>query len=83
MRQALENQHSGTSDLALGEVLNALGFMGRPLYLTPEFYANKPVDRLIIQEGGQQQEMILNLRDIHRHILAFFNVHVRSIYGLP
>jgi len=24
-----------------------LGFVGRPLYLTPEFYANKPVDRLI------------------------------------
>jgi hypothetical protein len=28
-------------------VLNALGFVGRPLYLTPEFYANKPIDRLI------------------------------------
>jgi len=28
-------------------VLNALGFVGRPLYLTPEFYANKPVDWLI------------------------------------
>jgi transposase len=41
------------------------------------------IDVLIIQEGGQQQEMILNLRDIHRRILAFFSVHVRSIYGLP
>jgi transposase len=28
-------------------VLNALGFVSRPLYLTPEFYANKPLDRLI------------------------------------
>jgi len=28
-------------------VLNALGFTGRPLYLTPEFFANKPLDRLL------------------------------------
>jgi len=28
-------------------VLNALGFVGRPLYLTPEFFANKPLDRLL------------------------------------
>ncbi len=27
-------------------VLNALGFVSRPLYLTPEFFANKPVDLL-------------------------------------
>lgn len=28
-------------------VLNGLGFVGRPLYLTPEFFANKPIDVLI------------------------------------
>ena len=28
-------------------VLNALGFVSRPLYLTPEFFSNKPVDALI------------------------------------
>src|SRR5258707_12203113 len=28
-------------------VLNGLGFVNRPLYLTPEFYANKPVELLI------------------------------------
>lgn len=31
-------------------VVNALGFVGRPLYLTPEFFSNKPVD-LLIREG--------------------------------
>ena len=31
-------------------VLNALGFVGRPLYLTPEFFSNKPVDLLIHPE---------------------------------
>ena len=33
-----------------GMILNALGFVGRALYLTPEFFANKPVD-LLIREG--------------------------------
>src|SRR5579871_1228099 len=28
-------------------VLNGLGYVNRPLYLTPEFYANKPVEVLI------------------------------------
>ena len=28
-------------------ILNALGFVGRPLYLTPEFFSNKPVNLLI------------------------------------
>src|SRR5262245_3839951 len=28
-------------------VLNGLGFVNRPLYLTPEFYGNKPVEVLI------------------------------------
>jgi transposase len=31
-------------------VLNALGFVGRALYLTPEFFSNKPID-LLIREG--------------------------------
>jgi len=31
-------------------VLNALGFVGRALYLTPEFFGNKPIG-LLIQEG--------------------------------
>lgn len=28
-------------------VMNALGFTGRPLYLTPEFFADKPLERLL------------------------------------
>jgi len=31
-------------------VLNALGFVGRALYLTPEFFSNKPID-ILIREG--------------------------------
>ena len=28
-------------------VIDALGFVGRPLYLPPEFFDNKPIDLLI------------------------------------
>ena len=28
-------------------VINGLGFVGRALYLTPEFYRSKPIDLLI------------------------------------
>lgn len=37
-------------------VLNGLGFVGRALYLTPEFYANKPVD-LLIGEGIRAEDL--------------------------
>ncbi|MDQ7030649.1 MAG: IS1634 family transposase [Ardenticatenia bacterium] len=37
-------------------VLNALGFVGRPLYLPPEFFANKPLDRLL--RPGLTPEML-------------------------
>jgi transposase len=34
-------------EAVIAMILNALGFVGRPLYLTPEFFSNKPVDLLI------------------------------------
>ncbi len=37
-------------EATLAMILNALGFVGRPLYLTPEFFQNKPVD-LLIRDG--------------------------------
>ncbi|MCR4407379.1 MAG: IS1634 family transposase [Anaerolineae bacterium] len=37
-------------------VLNALGFTARPLYLTTEFFANKPLDRLL--RPGLTAEML-------------------------
>lgn len=37
-------------------VLNGLGFVGRALYLTPEFFSNKPVD-LLIGEGVTAEKL--------------------------
>jgi len=51
------NKHVGVTErkVSVGEavqamVLNALGFVGRALYLTPEFFSNKPID-ILIREG--------------------------------
>jgi len=43
---------SGEKEVTIGEavqamVLNAMGFVNKPLYLTPHFFANKPVENLI------------------------------------
>ena len=43
--QTKRNVTVGESVMAM--ILNALGFVSRPLYLTPEFFSNKPVDLLI------------------------------------
>jgi transposase len=40
------------------------------------------IDLLFHHDDDTQQVLILNLRDIHRHILSFFSVHVRKMYGL-
>lgn len=37
-------------------ILNGLGFVSRPLYLTPEFFHNKPVD-LLVGEGLETQDL--------------------------
>ena len=38
-------------------VLNALGFVDRPLYLFPEFMATKPVE-ILIREGLKAEDFI-------------------------
>ncbi|MEK6845586.1 MAG: IS1634 family transposase [Nanoarchaeota archaeon] len=43
---------SGERGVTIGEavqamILNAMGFVNKPLYLTPQFFANKPVENLI------------------------------------
>ena len=37
-------------EAAAGMILNGLGFANRPLSLTPQFFANKPLD-LLFREG--------------------------------
>jgi transposase len=41
------------------------------------------IDVVWLEQQGQQLRLILNLTDLHRHILSFFSHHVRKIYILP
>ena len=43
----LTKRKVSVGEAVMAMVLNALGFVSRPLYLTPEFFSNKPVDLLV------------------------------------
>lgn len=49
-------------EAAVAMVLNAMGFTGRPLYLTSRFYESRPVDTLIREE--------LSSKDFHDYSLG-------------
>lgn len=58
-------------------VLNALGFVGRPLYLTPEFFRTKPVD-LLVGEGLTAAD--LNDHNLGRALDALFRAGVTEVF---
>jgi transposase len=59
-------------------VLNGLGFVNRPLYLTPEFYANKPVEVLI---GAGMSAEDLNDDCLGRALDAVYSVGVTQVFA--
>ena len=59
-------------------VINALGFASRPLYLTPEFFANKPVDLLI--GPGIKAEM-LNDDSLGRAMDVLYEVGLTEVFA--
>jgi transposase len=71
-------------------VLNGLGFVGRALYLTPEFYRTKPVD-LLIGEGIEADDLNSDslgkaLDDLHEagitEVFAQVSAHALKQYGI-
>ena len=71
-------------------VLNGLGFVGRPLYLTPQFYRTKPLD-LLIGEGIEADDLngdSLGKALDHLYqagmteIFAAVSAHALRVYGL-
>ena len=56
------NRKVSVGDAVVAMVLNAMGFTGRPLYLTSRFFDNRPVDTLI-REG-------LSSGDLHDYSLG-------------
>jgi transposase len=59
-------------------VLNGLGFVGRPLYLTPEFFQNKPVD-ILIGEGLMADDLDAN--SLGRALDAVFEAGVTEVFA--
>jgi transposase len=71
-------------------VLNGLGFSGRATYLTPEFYASKPVDLLIgegLEAGDLNSDSLGKALDcLHEagitELFAAVSVHALREYGI-
>lgn len=59
-------------------VINALGFVSRPLYLTPEFFHNKPVDLLV---GAGIEASDLNDDCLGRALDALFEHGVTELFA--
>ena len=59
-------------------VLNGLGFVSRPLYLSPEFFHNKPVD-LLVGEGIEAAD--LNDDCLGRALDKLFNRGVTEVFA--
>ena len=71
-------------------VLNGLGFVGRPLYLTPEFYRTKPLDVLIgagIEAEDLNSDSLGKALDyVHQagitELFAEISAHALKTYGI-
>ena len=59
-------------------VVNALGFSSRPLYLSPEFWANKPVE-LLVGEGVTAE--MLNDDSLGRTLDACFEYGITALFS--
>lgn len=60
-------------------IINTLGFIGRPLYLTPEFFQNKPVELLVTQ--GLQAEDYLNDDSLGRALDVLYEKGITEIFA--
>ncbi|MGJ3237353.1 MAG: IS1634 family transposase [Anaerolineae bacterium] len=60
-------------------ILNGLGFVSRPLYLTPEFFHNKPVDLLV---GESIEAADLNDDCLGRALDALFKQGVTEVFAV-
>jgi transposase len=65
-----EQEEITPGEAVAGMILNGLGFANRPLSLTPQFFANKPLD-LLFREGVHA-EMFNRLGQIPRSLLRLF-----------
>jgi len=67
-------------------ILNGLGFVSRPLYLTPEFFSNKPVD-LLVGENIEAEDLNDDclgraLKQGMTEVFAFVSAKALQVFGI-
>jgi len=67
-----------TGQLVVAMILNGLGFTSKALYLTPNYFVDKPVDRLI---GKNIKAEDLNDDALGRALDAIFAVNATALYS--
>ncbi len=88
--QDLEQRHVSVGQAVKAMVINGLGFTQSPLYLTPQFFDDKPVERLIAPDIHAEQLNDTNLGramdDIFKHgaseLFAQISMKAVGILGL-
>ena len=76
--QDLEQRHVSIGQAVKAMVINGLGFTQSPLYLTPQFFEDKPVERLIAPNVQAEQ---LNDTTLGRAMDDIFQHGVSELFG--
>lgn len=79
LSQDHEKRHISIGQTIKALILNGLGFTGRPMYLTPQFFATKPTE-LLIGEGVKAQH--LNENTIGRAMDSLYKHGVSALFSL-
>lgn len=74
-----DKRHLSIGQVVKATILNGLGFTGRPLYLTPQFFATKPTE-LLIGEGICASQ--INDNTIGRALDGLYHYGVSALFGL-
>ena len=72
-----DDWHVSHGEAVVGMILNGLGFTGQSLHMFPQFFANKPLDRLI-REGIKPEHM--NDKVLRRALDELFELDVSKVY---
>ena len=65
-------------DAVVAMIINGLGFTSQPMYLSPSFFSDKPVDRLIHPELSASQ---LNARSLGRTLDYLFDYGPTALFS--
>ena len=77
--QDMEKRHISIGQVVKAMILNGLGFTGKPLYLTPQFFETKALDVLI---GKDIKPSHLNDNTIGRALDSLYDYGVSALFGL-